>query len=77
MQLPARYPGYRFVRFVSDQTVAARQAPDARLELQLDGVKVSGPLPTPSPRRATQVNQEDSLYQIVRYLTQPLSLNGA
>lgn len=71
-QLPDRYPGLRWVRFVSDQAVACREAPTARLELQLDGVRLSGPLPTPPVRRFSKIDQEDSLYQIVRYLTQPL-----
>ncbi|MCP4662130.1 MAG: hypothetical protein GY856_42550 [bacterium] len=79
LRLAEAYPGKRRIRFISDDLVACRQAPRKHLELQLDGVRVSGPLPNPSVRSHSRIQvpvtgtleEQDSLFQVVKYPTQP------
>lgn len=79
-QLVARFPGMRCVRFVSDEPVACRAEPPGRLELRLDGHRISGPLPSPplsrfSRRRLPPPGSapQETLYQIIEYRAQPFS----
>ncbi len=84
LQLAQRYPGLRRLRFVSDQPVACRQEQRRNLELRLGGERLSGPLPNPSPRSFTGLEiagdtpgqPRDSLFQIVKYSTQPFPNPG-
>nr|VFJ43028.1 MAG: hypothetical protein BECKDK2373B_GA0170837_100411 [Candidatus Kentron sp. DK] len=82
--LAGKYPGMRRFRFVSDRPIPCQQATGGRLQLYLDGVRPAGNLPNPSFRNYTTtavredgtLRQQDSLFQIVKYLTCPFSTTG-
>lgn len=78
VQLTARHPGMRVVRFLSDEAVPCREQPRERLELRLDGERVASPLPNPSVRSFSRrrlpppdARTQDQLYQIIEYRAQP------
>ena len=72
MQLAARYPELDRVRFLTARPVVCSQLPAERLELRLQDESLLTPLPLPSVRNVAKIANQDSLFQIVRYLSQPL-----
>lgn len=82
VQLAARYGDLRRIRFLSDQAVACREIPGRRLELHQETsghpLRLSGPLPLPPLQSYSTVvtaagGAEDSLYQVFKYLTEPVT----
>lgn len=84
VQLAEQFPLLTRIRFLSDDLVACRQAPRRRLELLLGANRFPDPLPNPALTNQSSVvvtsggktSQQPALYQVVTYVTQPLSEKG-
>ena len=83
--LDQQYPGLegmRKIRFVSHDPVPCRQAARKGLQLWLDDHRIFEHLPNPPPHHIAttaiqvdgQTQHKDSRFEIVKYLTQPLSI---
>lgn len=70
-ELAEQYPGMQRFRFVSDNLIPCQQAARKHLELRLDGNPLCGILPNPSFRNYSKIEQQDSLFHVVKYLTNP------
>ena len=83
--LARRYPSFRRVRFVSDETVPCREAARKNIALHLNGDRLYSALPNPSLHHyATlgfgddeNVERHDSLFEVVQHLTNKFPTNGA
>ncbi|MCP4993480.1 MAG: hypothetical protein GY934_06805 [Gammaproteobacteria bacterium] len=66
--LKRRFPNSHIVRFLSDELIPCQQAARKGLQLLIDGDRLFGSLPNPSPRNYSALKQEYSLYQLVKFL---------
>ncbi len=68
-QLAQQYPTLQRLRFTSDQAIPCQASARKSLQLQLDKQVIISVLPNPSVRNFAAANNEEVLYQIVKYLT--------
>lgn len=82
--LSETYPQQKRIRFLSDDPVPLQQSSRKHLELQLGGDRLIDSLPNPSPanysvleiREGSKVLEQDTLFQVVKYLKHPIPKTG-
>lgn len=76
-ELAKRFPELRRMRFVSDTAIACRETPRKRLELQLEGQRLLGPLQNPAWSDSTVIGagegQRETFYNVVKHRIRPLN----
>ncbi|MGR9052702.1 MAG: hypothetical protein ACU84J_08640 [Gammaproteobacteria bacterium] len=83
--LTAQYPDMTHIQFVSEQAIPCRQAVNKNIDLFIDNEKLLEKLPNPPIRNFSRlavktgddIEYQDSLFQIVKHISQPFTTNGA
>ena len=82
--LADEYPNMQRLRFVSDDPIPCQQKARTSIQLRLDGNQIARALPNPSLRNYStmevikngDLQKEDALFQIVKYLPHQFQITG-